>query len=412
VTVLSEEQLNAIAYVKANLNCGLLAISGPAGSGKTTLLKELVKQLTDLKIPVTVAAMSNRAAVVLRSKGVEDCVTFHQACLRPLFRPPLDKLAAFLQQIDTKEEVNKCEFPKSLLAEFEKSRLEDALEAYKKSGVYAGMRSLGINDAFKYIERWVASEQKMGVLIVDESSMLGDKELEMAQTVFTKIILVGDEAQLPPVQGKPCFWQIEKRVRLTEVHRQAEHSKPLVLATAIRLGKKFDVEKPVPIDPFMCREGSPVLVWTNKTRIDMTLKVRASLGFAGMGPQVGERLICRNTNDRGWKMKGLFNNTFWTVTACDGYIVSIEDEQGEKHDGVPLHMEETKKGDGLPFRFGYVLTAHTSQGSEFEGVQVHHGDCKSFFNFNRTDARRWLYTSVTRARKKVVWVTNEVSRVS
>jgi exodeoxyribonuclease-5 len=51
------------------------------------------------------------------------------------------------------------------------------------------------------------------------------------------------------------------------------------------------------------------------------------------------------------------------------------------------------------FDFGYCLTTHKAQGSEFDSVRLFN-ESKYF----REDARRWLYTAVSRARRSLTIV--------
>jgi exodeoxyribonuclease-5 len=52
--------------------------------------------------------------------------------------------------------------------------------------------------------------------------------------------------------------------------------------------------------------------------------------------------------------------------------------------------------DWQSWDFGYAITAHKAQGSEFDDVIV--------IDENPMDYARWLYTAVTRARKRLVIV--------
>lgn len=405
---LSAEQESAINFVEDNLKKGLVVLSGPAGSGKTTLLKVLVARLEE-NYTVTVCGTTNKAACVLRRKGLE-AITFHQACLRPIFRPPLDKLGNFLEQ-DLNDEEN-IEYPDSLLKQYSLKDLKAGLATRAKSGVYAALRQLGITNAMKYIEGWSPAGSQKGVLIVDEASMLGKRELENAQEVYSKIVLVGDENQLEPVKSEPVFWQVPHRVTLTEIHRQAEGSQPLDLATTIRTGGKIESGALSNISLKLCRAGMPVIVWRNKTRVELTNVIREALGYAGMPPQVGETLICRNISDRGAKDAGLSNNSLWTVIKSDPFMYScdLQSDDGETVlEDISVHVEELETGDGIPFRFGYCLTGHNSQGSAFDTVQIHHGDTKAFFSFKPAEARKFLYTAVTRAVSRVVFVSSKVA---
>lgn len=394
-TELTDEQKAAVEFIRANAWKGLVALAGPAGSGKTTVIKSLVEAF---KGPVTVCATTNKAAVVLRRKGL-DAVTLHQACMAPLFKPPLDDIAKFLNESDEKN----VKYPNELKDEYTQEQLFQALIATKRSGINSGMRSLGIRDVFKYVSGWLPSGHKDGVLIVDEASMLGDRDLDIVQQVFDRIVLVGDEYQLPPVKDSPAFWLVENRVSLNQIHRQAEGSQPLQIATKIRNGEPIVMSPRQKIDYELCRSGMPVLVWRNATRERLTVDIRKNLGFDGLPPQEGEYLICRNGQDKTAKEIGFHNNSMWKVISSDGYYCELENDDGERH-SQHVYIEEFDQGDGLPFRFAYALTAHNSQGSEWPTVMINVPDASAWLGRKDGDGRKGVYTQVTRGKECVKWV--------
>jgi energy-coupling factor transporter ATP-binding protein EcfA2 len=410
---LSQQQIAAIEYARTHLDKCLVAISGPAGSGKTTLTKELVAILGEDYDQVIVSAMTNKAAMVLKSKGIE-AVSFHHACLRPIFRPPMDRLGDFLTANIIRDNMGDIsnEIPASLLLKYPKEKLLKALEISHKSGIYAAFAQLAISNVFQYIERWVAADQQPGVLIVDEASMLGKNELMLGLSVFSRIVLVGDENQLPPVNSEPVFWNVANRFVLTEIHRQAEGSQPLQIATAIRLKQPWKAFPVGPIDPELCIHGIPVIVWRNSTRIALTTEIRKAIGFDGKLPQAGEMLICRNSSDRAAKSRGLINNTLWKVKkhiSHDRYL--LENDEGEEHE-VNIAIEELGGGWGIPFRFAYVLTCHNAQGSEWPMVMIHVADFRALSGKDFEESRKWVYTAATRARDQVIWVNDSVIKES
>lgn len=403
--ILTKEQEDVIEFALKNLqglDC-LLAIGGPAGSGKTTLIKKLVADLQELGQIVVVCAATNKAALVLRNKGIQ-ATSLHQACMRPIFKPPLNALSDCLYQAIRESDDTKIKISKELLAQYS---LDDLLKGFQKtrdSGIYTALRFLGITDSFKYLDGWSAAAETAGVLIIDEASMVGETELKLARQVFRKVILVGDSFQLPPVSSKPVFWEITLRKELTTIHRQAKGSQPLELATKIRVGEPVTPSPIEAVDLALAKDGMPVICWKNQTRVALTTQIRSKLGYANKGPQPGESLICRNGSDRNAKDRGLINNTIWKVVESNGFTCTLQNDQGEILEDEPVFIEEMNRGEGVPFRFAYVLTAHNSQGSEWPVVSIHEPDAKEFFRFKRQEAKQWLYTALTRAQHTIKWV--------
>lgn len=429
---LSTEQQSAIEFVITELmeprsKSGMkyvggfgptvVALSGPAGSGKTTTIKQLVEQLSE-RSPVIVSAMTNKASLVLQQKGI-DALTVHQACMKPLFKEPLNSLAQYLEKAANDDGFSEPAGPPPavITKQYSEAQIESAVYATEKFGICAALRGLGIRDMFKYLERWLPKERQDGVLIVDEASMLSATDFGTIKSVFGKILLVGDEYQLPPVDpqnkdSEGVFWTVERRFALTEIHRQCADSQPLRIATAIRSGGEIEVDEIVPIDIERAKAGTPCIVWRNATRIRIVNYIREQIGYGGLGPQPGEYLVCRNGSDKAAKNRGLVNNTIWKVLKSDGMICTLESDGGFVLHDEYVHMEELEEGLGVPFRFAYALTAHNAQGSEWPEVMIHFADGKAFFKMNRDDAKKWLYTAVTRAKERAIFIEEPKRRLS
>jgi exodeoxyribonuclease-5 len=229
----------------------------------------------------------------------------------------------------------------------------------------------------------------------------------LAKKVFQFIILIGDEYQLPPVTGEPVFWQVQTRFALTHIHRQAAGSQPLQLAEKLRKKESIECGPVEVIDEELCRAGMPVIVWRNKTRVELTETIRRKLGFDQLPPQAGEMLICRNGSDRAAKSRGLFNNSIWKVVAADGFECILENQAGDILENEKVFMEELDRGSGTPFRFAYALTCHSAQGSEWPTIMIHEPDAWCYMRALPGEVWTWLYTAVTRSKERVMWVGDQ-----
>lgn len=68
--------------------------------------------------------------------------------------------------------------------------------------------------------------------------------------------------------------------------------------------------------------------------------------------------------------------------------------RGEKYDGYnPEHRQLER------FTFAYAITCHKSQGSEFDNVVIYNEPIG-----RGVERQRWLYTAITRGKKKVTLV--------
>src|SRR6195952_4505950 len=81
-----------------------------------------------------------------------------------------------------------------------------------------------------------APASKAKLIVIDECSMV-DAELGRDLMSFEcPLLVLGDPAQLPPIQGGGFFTESEPDVMLTEVHRQAEDNPIIRLSMDIRAG--------------------------------------------------------------------------------------------------------------------------------------------------------------------------------
>lgn len=403
---LTKEQLTALSIIFKCLRDGknVIALTGPAGSGKTTMIQEIKSKLGD---DLVVSAMTNKAAGVLRQKNILDAITTHKACLKPILREPAKRLLAYFHSDDRNSELED-----DLSAYYALSLLQNAWSAARDHGLSEAARLLDIHDFFEeFFEGWGPREERTGVLVIDEASMLGETLLKTILQTFTQVILVGDAMQLPPVNDDGVFLNdllIDVQIPLSQIHRQALSSQPLALAHRVLTGKYIDMNPLKEIDLNLCSNGVPIIVWRNRTRISLTKAIRSALGYSSQMPMVGEYIVCRENRKSG-KVE-FANNSVWKVVKIatrTSYI--LEDSDGNQLEKpVHLFMEEYGAGLGLRSRFYYSLTCHCSQGSEWSTVMIHSDDARACLGMLQEDGRKLLYTAITRAKEKVIWVNSRI----
>lgn len=373
----------------------VVALRGLAGTGKTSIIPALALAVGG----ATIAAPTNRAAGVLRRKGMSEAMTIYKACLRPYYTEQFNEFEQWVRN------PNSLRMPTLLKKFTPEEAIQKVNECYNDPG--AACIAFNINP-MDHVLGWAAREQELQTcLIVDEASMVGDRVLEEAKQVFDRIILVGDPGQLSPVKDSSSLNEAPG-VELTEIHRQAKESPIVQFAHAIRNARYGETLDPPPgietatnFDP----SKGPVIVYTNRTRRSLNAGMRHRLGYLEHELQEGERLVCKATT-KDWTKEGLVNNSLWTylgngaVADEDGVPVYVGDDMHvESIDKDPPHFRDCQ------FQLGYAITAHTAQGSEWPSVQIYVNEVDAFSkNNSREETQKWLYTAVTRAKENLILV--------
>ena len=154
---------------------------GFAGTGKTTLARHIAEGVEG---EVKFAAFTGKAALVMRNKGCDGASTIHSLIYRA-----------------------------------------------KECGVE--------QPSFELWDDAPASKAKL--IVIDECSMV-DEELGRDLMSFDcPLLVLGDPAQLPPIQGGGFFTNCEPDVMLTEVHRQAQDDPIVRLSMVVREGRSLEL---------------------------------------------------------------------------------------------------------------------------------------------------------------------------
>lgn len=393
----SPQQDAALLAVKRWLESGsnqVFKLFGYAGCGKTVLSKQIAD---DYGKSVAFAAFTGKAASVLRSKGCRGATTIHKLIYAPVGRC-LERLAKLVAA--RKLEAAKAKPDPAVLSTLDRRIDEEEVEARKVS--FVGRES---------------NEELPGLLIVDECSMLS---ADMGQDLLAtnrKVLVLGDPAQLPPIRGQGFFNEGSPDVMLTEVHRQAKDNPVLRMATIVREGGELVVDRYGDSDVVV---GSPpaeevvkfdqIICGTNARRRAINARCREVLGRKSPMPEVGDKVVCLRNDHK----LGIMNGEVWWVAECDDgdpIAMTVADDvdplnadravQCEVH---PEHFVGREPSalvrlKAQEFDYGTCLTGHKSQGSEWRSVLVF--DESHVF---RQDARRWLYTALTRASHRVTVV--------
>ncbi|HJA95980.1 MAG TPA: AAA family ATPase [Firmicutes bacterium] len=407
---LTADQQEAAALIEAwyhHLNTQIFVLCGYAGTGKTFLVDYVVRALGLVAgESAAFVAPTGKAASVLIQSGVP-ATTVHSL-------------------IYTREEDIEVDENGEVIS-------EQFLRFVKKESI----------------------DSKIKLIVLDETSMVSDDVLRDLLSFGVKCLCCGDPAQLPPVGGSNTLLSTPV-ITLKEIVRQ-ERDNPIVrLAARVRAGERpaYGEDGCVSVIPrraldadarrALFTQADQIIVGTNRTRAMINREVRAIRGIAPdrVLPQDGEKIICtlndwsKPLDERGdfHLVNGIIGRCYRVREQLDGLgqldfqpdflAERVEDlpfdtgvfVRGQYYhgygnraclltNGILVHENnremlrrfKVRREDTVcRFEFAYAVTCHKAQGSEYDFVVVI--DESGYFE----DGKEWLYTAVTRAKKRLV----------
>ena len=436
------QQLSAFLFEPKNNS--IYVLKGFAGTGKTTVIGTIVKNLWKIKMSSVQLAPTGRAAKVISNYSDKPAHTIHR----------------------------KIYYPKK----------------ERGGGVsFTLQRNKHRNTIFIVDEASMISDNASESKLFENGSLLDDLMSYVYSGHKCKLLLIGDQAQLPPVKMdlSPAldernlqmqFDKTVKSIELDEVMRQAETSGILKNATRIReflndelyedfrfdLSGQNDVVRLIDGHEIMDalgdsyreygNEGTAIIVRSNKRANLYNQQIRSRILFKEEEVSAGDYFMVVKNNyfwldtksEAGFiangdiieileifSIKELYGfrfaevkiqmtdypnlAPFETVLLLDtltSETPSLSYEEGNKlyQEVMKDYADETSKYkkfmkvknnkffNALQVKFSYAITCHKSQGGQWETIMV---EQPYLPNGMDKDYLRWLYTAVTRARKKL-----------
>ena len=397
---LTADQKNADSLIKDwyyNSTRQVFVLAGYAGTGKSTLLKYSITETLGLIPDQSVAFVTptGKAATVLIRQGIS-ATTLHRLIYQSITQ-------------ETEIEVNG-----------KKIKIEKL--------------------SFKRREN---IDKSIKLIVLDEASMVSDDVMYDLLQFGVKMIICGDNAQLPPVEGLNTYLK-EPDFTLRQIVRQQLDNPIIKLSQMAREGiyipyGRYGDSVSVLNKRFFTGEkrrhclttADQIICGINKTRTAINNEIRSMLN-RGPFPESGDKLICTLNNweqfiDSDFRFNlvngiiGTVYNPFYDSSTGIGFMqfkVDFLDElcpealpfdTGIFTDGRYIYKHgdyfASYDEDGEPsgaytlnrFEYGYCIPCHKAQGSEFDNTVIF-DESYAF----KEDRNRWLYTAITRTKKKLL----------
>lgn len=389
---------------KKPLTQQVFRVFGFAGVGKSTVVKYALAECGNMS--VLLGCFTGKAALVLTRKG-SPASTIHSMAYK-VSEPSKDAIEKARMELAKLREKGPEDTDQMLWRAMLRTREEAIKEMHRPTFI---LNSEGpIRDA--------------DLIVLDEVSMVGEVMAADLMSFGKPILVLGDPGQLPPIKGEGAFTQAEPDVMLTEIHRQAEGSAIIRLATMAREGKfipygtysdtvcklhKND------LGPEDLLGADQVGCGYNATRLMLNNAMRKASGHTSEIPDgPTDKVIClRNQNDIG-----LVNGSFLTLSNVENeddirFRANIETDYGKELgrrtiykgnflDHIQFDKDRSQKDHwhkrGLvDATFGSACTIHKLQGSGFKNM-IWFDD-----GFGRgEDRNKHSYTAITRAEEGLV----------
>jgi exodeoxyribonuclease V alpha subunit len=397
---LSLDELQRTAVKEAVRN-GVLVLTGGPGTGKTTTINAMIHFFESEGMDIFLAAPTGRAAKRMTEATGCEARTIHRM-LELAYAPGNDD--------------NRMEFARNQ---------ENPLET--------------------------------DVIIIDEMSMVDLPLMHVllnAVMVGTRLILVGDQDQLPSVGAGSVLKDLIKSecfpvITLTKIFRQAEQSDIVVNAHKINRGEEVILDNKSRDFFFLKRQDANTIIsvvialiqkklpkYVGADPFDIQVLTPMRKGLLGverlntilqqyLNPpdkskeekQYGDKLFrvgdkvmqIKNNYQLEWEIAtkyglvvdkgiGVFNGDIGRITSINSYTETVEVEYEEKKKvNYPFQLLDE-------LELAYAITIHKSQGSEYPAVVI-----PLLQGPRQLYHRNLIYTAVTRAKKCVTLVGSDVT---
>lgn len=248
-------------------------------------------------------------------------------------------------------------------------------------------------------------DDNIKLIVVDEGYCLPKTVGDHVRKFGIKILVCGDQNQLPPVNDEPAFLTSGNIYHLTQCMRQLGREDISFIAGRAGMGlpllngyhgNSLVINRSGLTDD-MLLWADIIICGTNKTRDEINRKVRALKGYTSDLPQYGEKVVARSNN---W-LEGVELSNGTEINITNGLVCKVlNNPDVSSYDGEQFSMtiapelapnaiffntrcnykhmisdyktrdaiRKNKYAKGNMFEFAYAITTYLSQGGQWHKV--------------------------------------------
>lgn len=338
---------------------------GVPGAGKSVVLMEIIQRLgLDILTEVAPMSFTGTASLVMRMKGFINAKTAHSWIYHVEAVPLKDANGGTVMDLLLNVPIM---IPKFRLV----NKLDDSIK----------------------------------LVVIDEGYCLPKTVGEHIKRFGKKILVCGDQNQLPPVNDEPAFLVDGEIYHLTKCMRQLGREDISFIASraghGLQLlngyhGNSLVINRNALTDD-MLLWADIIICGTNKTRDEINARVRKLKGYTSELPQYGEKVVARSNN---W-LEGVSLSNGTEINITNGLVCKVlNNPDVSSYDGEQFSMtiapelapnaiffntrcnykhmisdhrtrdtiRKNKYSKGNMFEFAYAITTYLSQGGQWNKV--------------------------------------------
>lgn len=338
---------------------------GVPGAGKSVVLMEIIQKLgLDILTEVAPMSFTGTASLVMRMKGFINAKTAH-SWIYHVYAVPLED----------------------------------------DNGNTVMDKLLNVPIMIPRFMRVSKLDDNIQLVVIDEGFCLPKKVGDNIREFGKKILVCGDQNQLPPVGDDPAFLTSGNIYHLTQCMRQMGREDISFIAGRAGMGlpllngyhgNSLVINRNALTDD-MLLWADIIICGTNKTRDEINARVRALKGYTSDLPQYGEKVVARSNN---W-LEGVELSNGTEINITNGLVCKVLSQPDvSTYDGEQFSMtiapelapnaiffntrcnykhmisdcktrdaiRRNKYSKGNMFEFAYAITTYLSQGGQWHKV--------------------------------------------